>query len=59
MKAYETKNGQAIEPYAHAAPGFQTVKIENGSRYRLCQILPAIPQRFEWVNESNIRECGQ
>ena len=24
--------------------------------YRRCQVLPASPQRFEWVNVKNIRE---
>lgn len=54
MKQYRTRNGQSIEPYRAQHPEFSTAKIEHGRRYRLCQILPAAPQRLEWVNEANI-----
>jgi hypothetical protein len=51
---FRTKKGQAIEPYTGACPTFPVTKEENGRKYKLCQILPPIPQRFEWVNVGNI-----
>jgi hypothetical protein len=27
---------------------------KGGQHYRRCQLLPAVPQRFEWINHSNI-----
>lgn len=58
MKAYKTKHGQAIVPYTGADKHFSTKRTsENWAKeQRLCQILPPIPQRFEWINTENIVE---
>lgn len=59
MKTYQTRAGVAIQPYV-AMPWtkFSTLRVEHGRRYRLCQILPAVPQRLEWINEANIQAVG-
>lgn len=44
---YKTRNGRAISPYTGAHKDFPTRKTEGQRSYRLCQILPAVPQRFE------------
>lgn len=50
-----TIRGQEIELYpASAAIGVE--KREHGRTYRLCQILPASPQRFEWIRLDHIAE---
>jgi hypothetical protein len=57
-RRYKTVNGTPIERYhsqPHPAGAMSVTKIEQGKRYRLCQIMPPIPQRFEWINEGNIR----
>lgn len=50
-----TSRGQEIALYpASAAIGVE--KLEHGRTYRLCQILPASPQRFEWIRLDHIAE---
>ena len=45
-----TKAGVAI----CVLQGPENQKREGGNDYRRCQLLPALPQRFEWVNIANI-----
>lgn len=56
---YKTVRGIILRPYhsQHLGqePHLATVKRENGKLYRLYQIMPPIPQRFEWINEGNVR----
>lgn len=49
-----TIRGQEIALYP--AGTVQTEKREHGRTYRLCQILPPVPQKFEWVRIDNITE---
>jgi hypothetical protein len=51
----KTVRGQEIALYP-ASTTVQTERKEHGRTYRLCQILPASPQRFEWVRLDNIIE---
>lgn len=46
---YSTKHGTPISPLVPAQ-----IRGEKHARYRLCQILPAVPQRFEWIHVYNI-----
>lgn len=50
-----TIRGQEIELYP-ATAAMRVEKREHGRTYRLCQILPPVPQRFQWVRLDNIRE---
>lgn len=47
---FETRNGTKCLPM----PG-PMKKRENGNDYVLMQMLPAYPQRIEWVREDNLR----
>jgi hypothetical protein len=58
VKTFRTKNGQAIQPYTGACKDFPVTKTEGDRTYKLCQILPPIPQRFEWINANNIVSKG-
>jgi hypothetical protein len=52
-KQFRTVNGQAISaPLATRAVDTPIGFVDQ----QLVQILPPIPQRFEWVNDSNIVE---
>lgn len=57
MTRYRTRRGQAIDPVLPArfrdGGGNETDKPAD-AKYRLCQVLPVAPQRFEWVNVTNI-----
>jgi len=53
-----TSRGQEIELYP-ATAAMRVEKREHGRIYRLCQILPAVPQRIEWVRLDNIVELTQ
>lgn len=50
-----TIRGQEIELYP-ATAAMSVEKRERGRTYRLCQILPASPQRLEWIRVDNIAE---
>lgn len=54
--SYETRNGQAILPTNKDGTFVRRVDERTLINYCLCQIVPVVPQRFEWVNEANIRE---
>lgn len=57
--SYKTRNGQEIDPLCGCNKDFKTRKTEGQRSYRLVQILPPVPQRFEWVNEDNIVEVRE
>jgi hypothetical protein len=48
---YETRNKAKCVPYSPA----QHREEENGHTYILMQMLPAHPQRFEWIRKDNLR----
>ena len=55
VQTLETTSGQRIIPLMPAQLDYR----DNGSGkecYRLCQLLPLVPQRLEWINVRNIRE---
>jgi hypothetical protein len=49
---WTTKRGTRIIPYHSESPAVITRKGD----LQLCQIMPPIPQRFEWIKTSNIVE---
>lgn len=57
-RQYVTTKGQAIVPYS-PLPHFNPARVthaEGGHSYRLCQVMPPIPQRLEWIRTDHIRE---
>lgn len=58
-KRYFTRNGIEVQPYRPLPwpkSGPMNVHRTEGERqYRLCQVLPPLPQRFEWINEANLK----
>lgn len=65
VKRYFTRNGVEVQPYRPLPwPKHNRLEVEHvdsyDRHYVFCQLLPPIPQRFEWVNSDNliVREEG-
>jgi hypothetical protein len=56
IQPLETLNGQRIQPLLPAQLDYRNGYRGSQECYRLCQILPVVPQRLEWINVKNIRE---
>lgn len=50
-----TINRQEIELYP-ANASVEVEKREHGRTYRQCQVMPPVPQRFEWIRLDHIAE---
>jgi len=56
VQVLETLNGQRIVPLMPAQLDYRDT-FAGKECYRLCQLMPPVPQRFEWINVRNIREA--
>lgn len=52
---FRTRKNQEIRPTNYDGT-FVRRRADNGGDYALVQIMPPVPQRFEWILESRIRE---